>query len=470
MFSISNIYTSALAVVILIPSIIYALKKKINFKFYAFLTGVIVFTLLFALGGNFFLHKFLFDTLPVFNRFRNPGHILYLFTFSASIIITFGFNEIMKKSKEIQAIFSSKFLFILVSTFIFILLLVVSGFFKPSDIQNKEIQPWISKQYIVFFVFFICYAGLIYLFFKGKATKNLFAALVIVLLLAEVYFIWFDINNGSRNPETLLSQNIQDVKKFKEELKNEYFRISMRKYFPEGGSYAHFQRNLGMVEKVPLIEGYGALLLNKMYPFNKVNSESTQSHDLMNVKYDIDVDKANNKVAFKLNPEYLPRARMFFDIKVFENDSAALRKYMESKEYDYKKTLVLEKNQKNIVLPVLTDSSSIPKSEVKIIDYKNNKISIEAETSENGFLFLSEIYYPCWKAFVDGKETEIFRTDFSLRSVYLEKGSHKVEFIYDSDSFNKGRLISIFVLSLSIIAIVFFGFKDRLNQRTDNSK
>jgi hypothetical protein len=222
-----------------------------------------------------------------------------------------------------------------------------------------------------------------------------------------------------------------------------------------------------MVERVPLIEGYGALLLNKMYPFNKANFESTQSHDLMNVKYDIDVDKANNKVAFKLNPEYLPRARMFFDIKVFENDSAALRKYMESKEFDYKKTLVLEKNPQNISLHVVKDSLQYPKSNVKITEFKNDKIIIDAETSEDGFLFLSEEYYPAWKCLIDEKETEIFRTDFCLRSVYLKKGIHKVEFIYESDSFSKGKLISIFILSLTLISIIFFSFKERFRKNTN---
>ncbi len=464
MFSISNIFISVLAVVILIPVIIYILRKKENIIINGLLIGFIIFSLLFALGGNFFLHKLLFDTLPVFNRFRNPGHILFLFTFSGSILISYGIDLIVRRQKNILALFSIKYFLILISVFAFILILVLSGSFNPADIQNKEIASWISKQYVTFFILLLLFSGLIYFFLNNKIKKNVFSILLIFLLLAEIYYIWYDLNNGSNNPEKILSQNSQDVKKLKEELKNEYFRVSMRKYFPEGGSYSHFQRNQGMIDRIPLIEGYGALLLNRMYPINK-RGESSQNHDLMNIKYDISVDKNKKTAAFILNPGYLPRTKMFYDIKVIENDSVSLRKYMESNEYDYQKTLVLEKNPGNIKLPVITDSLNNPKYNVKITDYKNDKITIEVETSDNGFLFLSEIYYPAWKAFIDGKETEIFRTDFSMRSIYVEKGNHNIEFIYGSNTYQTGKSVSVIVLSLTIISIIVFGV--RLRKKED---
>ncbi|HEY5123537.1 MAG TPA: hypothetical protein VIK14_07360, partial [Ignavibacteria bacterium] len=139
MFSISNLFISVLTVILMIPAIVYTLREKENYKFYIFLSGVIVFALLFALGGNFFLQKLLFDTLPVFNRFRNPGHILYLYSFSASILTAYGLDLILKKTNVAKDLFSSKYFIFLFSLFGFILILVISGFFKPADIQNKDI-------------------------------------------------------------------------------------------------------------------------------------------------------------------------------------------------------------------------------------------------------------------------------------------------------------------------------------------
>jgi uncharacterized membrane protein YfhO len=121
----------------------------------------------------------------------------------------------------------------------------------------------------------------------------------------------------------------------------------------------------------------------------------------------------------------------------------------------------------NISLPQIKDSLSFPVSSVKIIDYGLNKIVIEAETSENGFLYLSEVYYPAWKAYTDGKETEIYCTDYAMRSVYLEKGKHTVEFIYDSETFKTGKKITFAFLAFWFIGVLFSGFKFF---RTKNTK
>jgi uncharacterized membrane protein YfhO len=142
---------------------------------------------------------------------------------------------------------------------------------------------------------------------------------------------------------------------------------------------------------------------------------------------------------------------------------------MEGKEFDYRKTLVLEKNPGDVKLPSIKDSISFPKSTVQITDYKNDKISIDVESSENGFLYLSELYYPAWKAFIDGKDAEIYRTDFCMRSVYIMQGKHKVEFIYDSTEYKSGKKISIFMLVFTFISLVFLIVKGRVKVKTKSA-
>ncbi|MGE5138689.1 MAG: YfhO family protein, partial [Rudaea sp.] len=57
-------------------------------------------------------------------------------------------------------------------------------------------------------------------------------------------------------------------------------------------------------------------------------------------------------------------------------------------------------------------------------------------------------YYPGWRAFVDGKESEVLRADFMFRAVSLEEGPHTVRLLYDSWSFKIGAMIS----SASVVA------------------
>ena len=215
-----------------------------------------------------------------------------------------------------------------------------------------------------------------------------------------------------------------------------------------------FDRNQGMIDRIPLIEGYGALLLKRYYPFTKPDTSSTQSLDLMNVKYKISPDVSKRGRTLMLNSSYMPKSKMFYDYKVIENEDE-MKRYMESNEYDYRKTLVFEKNPAGINLQTVIDSLSQKSEVVKISNYGMNEISIDVTAPQNGFLFLSEVYYPAWKAFVDGKETEILRADYCYRAVYLEKGNHKIVFKYDSDTFKTGLNISLISLLIFISGTVF---------------
>ena len=69
-------------------------------------------------------------------------------------------------------------------------------------------------------------------------------------------------------------------------------------------------------------------------------------------------------------------------------------------------------------------------------------------------LFLSDNFYPGWKAKVDGVGTEILRADYTFRAVPLIPGEHEVVFYFDSDTFKIGVLISLIgVISLSLILL-----------------
>lgn len=458
MFSISNLFISTSVIILLLISIKYIYSKKFNREITTYLLLISSFSLLFALGDNFFIYKLLFDTLPVFNRFRNPGHILYLFCFSLSIITAFGVDAVVKDKSFISQLFNKKYVIIFSSGLIIFLILVYAGFFKTGELlSNKQIYPWIEKQYLVFFIFSSLFIILFYLFLKNKISSAFFYIGFILVLLLEIYFNWSEQINSTVNPEKVFSQNKNLIEKLKEESKYEQFRINMR-----DASNMIFQRNQGMIDRIQLTEGYGALLLKRYYPILKLDSAGRQKNiDLMNVKYKINPNKTARDALLVLNPTYLPRARMFYDIKVIENEEQ-LQQYMESSDFDYRKTIVLEKKPEIISLPALYDTSFVQKSSVKITEYGLNKIKLDVDTPDNGFLFLSEVFYPAWKSLVDEKEAEIFRTDYCYRSVYLEKGFHKVEFVYDSDTFKTGMKISIaslIIFLVSIAGLIMYGKK-----------
>jgi len=91
----------------------------------------------------------------------------------------------------------------------------------------------------------------------------------------------------------------------------------------------------------------------------------------------------------------------------------------------------------------------------RIVTYEPERIVIEASAPRPCLLYLSEVYYPHdWKAYVDGEETTIYRTNYAFRSVYLASGEHTVEFVYEPVSVRTGLIVTLIGLAAVILLIV----------------
>ena len=87
-----------------------------------------------------------------------------------------------------------------------------------------------------------------------------------------------------------------------------------------------------------------------------------------------------------------------------------------------------------------------------------HKISITTESLGNQFLVLSEVFYPLrWKAYVNGKESEILKVNGILRGLSVPPGQNDIEFRYDKSSFTSGLIIS-FISLCFLIGMIFIGF------------
>jgi hypothetical protein len=142
----------------------------------------------------------------------------------------------------------------------------------------------------------------------------------------------------------------------------------------------------------------------------------------------------------------LPRVVLFGDYQVETDNNKILEKLYEV-NFDYQKQLILEESPE-IVLKKAT------KVKANIISYEPNNVRIRTDSDVPQLLFLSDNYYPGWKALVDGKKTEILRANYTFRAVALPAGSHEVIFDYDPLSFKIGAGISIIsCISLGIFAV-----------------
>ncbi len=64
-------------------------------------------------------------------------------------------------------------------------------------------------------------------------------------------------------------------------------------------------------------------------------------------------------------------------------------------------------------------------------------MSIELKTNSktDSLLFLSDVFYPGWKAFVDNLPTKIYLANHAFRSIVVPQGTHQVKFTFHPDNF-----------------------------------
>ena len=104
----------------------------------------------------------------------------------------------------------------------------------------------------------------------------------------------------------------------------------------------------------------------------------------------------------------------------------------------------------------LTKKKFSGQGSIKLLASRPNKLTYKADVNGDQLAVFSEIYYPIgWKAFVDGKETEILKVDYLLRGLELKDGTHKIEFTYDLPKYDTFTMIARVG---SIILFGLFGF------------
>jgi uncharacterized membrane protein YfhO len=74
---------------------------------------------------------------------------------------------------------------------------------------------------------------------------------------------------------------------------------------------------------------------------------------------------------------------------------------------------------------------------------------------------VSELYYPGWRATMDGIDTPIYRADHALRAVLVPAGRHSVEMVFDPLSFRVGAIISLVTLLTAALVLVRAGWRAR---------
>ncbi|MFP4521631.1 MAG: YfhO family protein, partial [Fibrobacterota bacterium] len=187
---------------------------------------------------------------------------------------------------------------------------------------------------------------------------------------------------------------------------------------------------------------------------NEVNTNPFLN--LLNVKYLVFRPDGRGKPAAILNEGAMPRV-FTADSYIYDTRKNILG-MLRNEKINYRNTVMLEENfpeLQKMNFKKTEDTDSLSKSKAKLKEYTPNHRTIEAEMVSDGFLVISDNYYPGWHAKVDGREKEIYRAYGTIKALPLEKGKHEVEIYFSSAYVRTGKKFTLISLILMAGISVF---------------
>jgi len=448
-------------------------KDKKRFLF----ATLMIISLLLALGGNTPIYKVLYK-MPPFNAIRYPVKFLFLLFFVLSVTSALGLdrlrgyfeNKDMKVRLAIQVFFYIGFVFAVLWGYCNIYGAGIEAFFVRHNLKPPQYNEiWFNIHNIkrfLFFSFLFCSTLLLFVRSQRKTYRNivLFIALFVSifdLFLANYGFFssvswkWFIAKEGLIKEIPSGNETGRYFVTVKTE--SEFQNVVLSKNSMSSPYAAMYSLNTVGGSEVMRIEHQDTFL--RMFSCFKNIIEAKRLLDIGGIKYIIISYEINDK-DFKLirkedlgdknvflyeYKNYPGRFLLFNNIRKVANRDEAIIEMVENKDIDFKRELiVMDKGIQSL------KKEQPVRGKITIVSYRPNESIFDCETDQNAFLYVSDTWYPGWRAYVDGKEIKIYRANLAFRAIEVPKGKHTVVFKYVPMSFYIGLCLTIIGILLCI--------------------
>ena len=178
----------------------------------------------------------------------------------------------------------------------------------------------------------------------------------------------------------------------------------------------------------------------------KVSPEGFPALNMLNTKYIIFPGAENRTIPVE-NPYAFGNAWFVNNVKYVDNANEEIEAI---DKVDLQETALVDakfKSELNNVENAYKDSLS----SITLTSYEPNHLIYKTSLTKDGVAVFSEIYYPGWEAYIDGKEVPHGRADYILRVMNIPAGEHTVEFTFDPKSLHMTETIAYIALAILLI-------------------
>jgi hypothetical protein len=158
-------------------------------------------------------------------------------------------------------------------------------------------------------------------------------------------------------------------------------------------------------------------------------------------------------VSLYRNPTALPRAFFAASVRAVRSEADALST-MREPGFDPATTVVVEDPEGTAGLSGTASDRATGTAD--LVEDRRDTVQLNTESETGGILFLSDTYYPGWRATIDGMQARIFKADEAFRAVQVPAGRHVVKYVFAPRSLRLS-LFGVAAGSLIAVAGLLFG-------------
>jgi hypothetical protein len=437
------------------------------------LLAVTVLSILMSWGKHFAgFNVFLFENLPLYNKFRSPSFAQVIPQLAMGVMAVLALQQVFyaTKSREwLQANFK-KMLYALAGLFGLVILVwlsmdysssidpkLVAGYTRDgSDEMGRLIVSALKKdrsgmfagQLVRAIILAAVTIGIIWLWLKNKI--NSLVAMIILLLVSTVeivieskgylnedsYVPADDYSNLNFAPTSIDQQILQD-----KDPNFRVFNLAEDTYNDSRTSYYH--KSIGGYHPAKL-RTYQDMI--EKYLSNPPNPAIV---NMLNAKYVIIQNPQNGQPVLLPNPDALGNCWFVKHVLLVGGRAEAIKTIG---KVNLRDTAVVESSLATGLAQPQWDSAAT----IRMTKFDNDAIEYESNAAAQQFAVFSEVYYPKgWNAYIDGKKTVYYNTNYILRGLSVPAGKHTIRFVFEPESVKTGK--SMMYMASIVILLVFLG-------------
>lgn len=465
--------------------------KNIRHRFW--MGGAIILSLLLSYGLYFeSFNVFMLDHLPFYNKFRAPSMIMVIPTLLLGMMALLSAQEIATKFADNKESFLQKIKpALLITAGLF---LVAFYFYATQDFKStgeaelmKQVQQipdpnqraafeapvaslvdgLAADRQAMFSSDLLKSLGLaallfvaIFLYYKKFLSLHIFVIGIGFVALFDLFKVDLQYFNESNFSEAVEAEaNFNPTPTDDAILKDtNYYRVldlrgGINGAFNSGALNSYLHHSVGGYHPAKL-SIYQDLIENQWYNF----PNCMPTANMLNTKYFIQGDLSKDTIA---NPDALGNA-WFVERVSLQPNAAAVMKAISS--FDPGVLAVAEKQDWKLDTAYAKDSLA----NIKLVRKQNDQMEYASNSSTKQLAVFSEIYYTFgWKAFIDDKETPIYKCNYVLRTIEIPAGAHKVTFKFEPTEVilaNKLGLVAVSLVWLLAIGSIILYVKSKSNK------